>query len=130
MRRLQYHDRSAPGWTTIGRLLRPLEVVNAGLDGPVTKHRRRAMLDVVALLLLRCAEEGRAFWGWSEDEWVHLLGRDQADFHRNAPAWAGDEVPAPTWRRTPTCWARLPASIASAASNASPWPGRSSGVTG
>lgn len=35
LRRLQYHDRSAPEWTTIGRLLRPLEVVNAGLDGPV-----------------------------------------------------------------------------------------------
>ncbi|MBO3746158.1 hypothetical protein J5X84_08800 [Streptosporangiaceae bacterium NEAU-GS5] len=32
LRRLQYHDRSAPGWTTIGRLLRPLEVVNAGLE--------------------------------------------------------------------------------------------------
>lgn len=92
LRRLQYHDRSAPGWTTVKRLLRPLEVVNAGLDGPVTQHRRRAMLDVVALLLLRCAKEGRTFWGWTEDEWAHLLGRDQTDFHRNAPAWAGDEV--------------------------------------
>jgi hypothetical protein len=25
-------------------------------------------------------------------EWVQLLGRDQAEFRRNAPAWAGDEV--------------------------------------
>lgn len=92
LRRLQYHNRSAPGWTAIGRLLRPLEILNAGLDGPVTQHRRRAMLDVVALLLLCCAEEGRTFWGWTKDEWVHLLGRDQTGFHRNAPAWAGDEV--------------------------------------
>ena len=48
LRRLQHHDPSAPGWAMIGRLLRLLEVVNAGLDGPLTPHRRRAMLDVIA----------------------------------------------------------------------------------
>jgi hypothetical protein len=92
LRRLQYHDPSAPGWRVIRRLLRPLETVNAGLDSPATPHRRRAMLDVVAVLLVRCAEMGRTFWGWTIQEWLHLLGRDQAEFRRNAPAWAGDEV--------------------------------------
>jgi integrase len=92
LRWLQYHDPSAPGWRVIGRLLRPLEAVNAGLDSPPTPHRRRAMLDVVAVLLVRCAEVGRTFWGWTVQEWVQLLGRDQAEFRRNAPAWAGDEV--------------------------------------
>jgi hypothetical protein len=92
LRRLQYHDPSAPGWRVIRRLLRPLEAVNAGLDSPATAHRRRAMLDVVAVLLVRCAEVGRNFWGWTTQEWVHLLGRDLAEFRRNAPAWAGDEV--------------------------------------
>jgi hypothetical protein len=92
LRRLQYHDPSAPGWHVIGRLLRPLEAVNAGLDSPPTPHRRRATLDVVAVLLVRCAEVGRTFWGWTAQEWIHLLGHDQAEFRRNAPAWAGDEV--------------------------------------
>ncbi|MBC2637565.1 MULTISPECIES: hypothetical protein [unclassified Rhodococcus (in: high G+C Gram-positive bacteria)] len=38
------------------------------------------------------AEKERTFWGWTAEEWVHLPGRDQAEFRRNAPAWAGDEV--------------------------------------
>ena len=92
LRRLARHDPSAPGWRVIRRLLGPLETVNAGLDSPSTPHRRRAMLDVVALQLTRCAETGRTFWGWSTQEWVHMLGRDQAEFRRNAPAWVGDEV--------------------------------------
>jgi hypothetical protein len=92
LRRLRCHDPSAPGWQVIRRLLRPLETVNAGLDSPLTPHRRRAMLDVVAVLLVRCAGMGRTFWGWSVQEWVDLLGRDQTEFRRNAPAWAGDEV--------------------------------------
>ena len=45
LRRLQHHDASAPGWTVIGRLLRPIETVNTGFDSPPTPHRRRALLD-------------------------------------------------------------------------------------
>ncbi|MFJ1551111.1 hypothetical protein [Streptomyces sp. NPDC088246] len=92
LRRLQYHDPSAPGRRVITRLLGPLEAVNAALDSPPTPHRRRAMLDVVAVLLTRCAETGRTFWGWTETEWFHLLGRTQAEFRRHAPTWVGDEV--------------------------------------
>ncbi|MCK8669784.1 tyrosine-type recombinase/integrase [Rhodococcus sp. NPDC003382] len=92
LRRLHDHDPHAPGWLLIERLLRPLEAVNAGLDSPATAHRRRTMADAVAVLLVRCAEMEQTFWGWSTQEWVELLGRDQAEFRRNAPAWAGDEV--------------------------------------
>ncbi|MGO4649756.1 hypothetical protein AB4305_33230 [Nocardia sp. 2YAB30] len=92
LRRLQYYDPAAPGWSTIRRLLRPPETVNAGLDSPPTPHRQRAMLDAVAVLLVRCAQTGRTFWGWSSDEWTQLLGGDQVEFRRNAPEWAGDEV--------------------------------------
>ena len=70
LRRLQYHDPHSPA----------------------TAHRRRAMADAVAVLLVHCAEKERTFWGWNTQEWVHLLGRDQAEFRRNAPAWAGEEV--------------------------------------
>ncbi|MFI0772712.1 hypothetical protein ACH4TQ_48885 [Streptomyces sp. NPDC021218] len=92
LRRLQYHDPSAPGWRVIGRLYRPLKAVNASLDSPPTPHRRRAMLDVIAVLLTQCAESGRTFWDWTAEEWIHLLGRSQAEFRKHAPAWAGDEV--------------------------------------
>jgi integrase len=50
------------------------------------------MLDVIALQLLRCVDQGRTFWAWTDEDWVFLLGRDQAEFRRHAPAWAGDEV--------------------------------------
>ncbi|MEY9862952.1 integrase [Catenulispora sp. GAS73] len=92
LRRLQYHDPAAPGWRTIRRLTVPAEAVNAGLDSPPTPHRARAMLDVVAMLLTRCAETGRTFWAWTPQEWTCLLGRTQTDFRRDAPSWAGDEV--------------------------------------
>ena len=92
LRWLQHHDRTAPGRRGIERLLQPLEAVNAGLDSPATAHRRRAMADVVAVLLVCCAEVERTFWGWSTQEWIDLLGRDRAEFRRRAPAWVGDEV--------------------------------------
>jgi len=44
------------------------------------------------LALVRSAELDRTFWGWTTPDWVHLLGRDQAEFRRHAPTWAGDEV--------------------------------------
>ena len=47
---------------------------------------------MIAVLLVRCAEVGRTFWGWTTQEWVHPLGRDQSGFSQNAPGWAGDEV--------------------------------------
>ncbi|TWP46095.1 tyrosine-type recombinase/integrase [Lentzea tibetensis] len=50
------------------------------------------MLDVVAVLLVRSAEAGRTFRGWTTQEWIDLLGRDQTEFRRSAPGWAGDEV--------------------------------------
>lgn len=92
LRRLKDHDPSAAGWRVIHRLMVPLEAVNAALDSPPTPHRRRAMLDVIALLLTRCAETGRTFWGWTSQEWIHLLGRNQTEFHEHAPDWVNDEV--------------------------------------
>jgi integrase len=92
LRRLQYHDPDAPGWTVVRRLMLPVEAVNSGLDCPPTPHRRRAMLDVVALLLTRCAESGTTYWYWSHAQWKDLLGRTQVEFRRDAPSWVGDEV--------------------------------------
>jgi integrase len=93
LRRLKTGDPAAPGWRVIARLVRPLDTVNAGLDSPPTPHRRRAMLDVVALLLTRCAQPGAgSYWDWPAGEWEAMLGRTVAEFRAGAPAWVGDEV--------------------------------------
>ncbi|MGW1784867.1 hypothetical protein ACWCQQ_38035 [Streptomyces sp. NPDC002143] len=86
LRRLQFHDPAAPGRRVIARLLGPLEAVNAALDSPPTPHRRRAMLDVTALLLTHSAQTGRSYWGWDTQEWTRLLGRTQAEFRQHTPA--------------------------------------------
>src|SRR4029077_8761231 len=64
----------------------------AALEALPTPHRRRAMLDATAVVLLRCAETGRSCWAWTEDEWAALLGQDQHGFRKAAPGWADDAV--------------------------------------
>ncbi|BCY10901.1 hypothetical protein L3i22_059890 [Actinoplanes sp. L3-i22] len=93
LRRLKTGDPAAPGWPVIARLLRLLDAVNAGLDSPPTPHRRRAMLDVVALVLTRCAQPGAgSYWDWPAERWEAMLGRTVAEFRAAAPPWVGDEV--------------------------------------
>jgi hypothetical protein len=50
------------------------------------------MLDATAVMLLRCAQAGRSYWAWTDEEWAGLLGRDQDGFRQTAPAWADDAV--------------------------------------
>ena len=92
LRRLARHDPAARGWQQIRRLLRPLDDAAAALEAPPTSHRRRAMLDATAVVLLRCAETGRSYWAWTEEEWAGLLGQDQHGFRKAAPGWADDAV--------------------------------------
>lgn len=92
LRRLARHDRAARGWQQIRRLLCPLDDAAAALEGPLTSHRRWAMLDATAVALLRCAETGRSCWAWTDEEWAGLLGQDQCGFRKAAPGWADDAV--------------------------------------
>ena len=92
LRRLARHDPAARGWRQIRRLLRPLDDAAAALEVPLTSHRRRAMLDATAVVLLRCAGTGRSYWTWTEEEWAGLLGQDQQGFRKSAPGWAGEAV--------------------------------------
>jgi hypothetical protein len=92
LRRLARHDPAAPGWQQVWRLLRPLDDAAAALDGQLTSHRRRAMLDATAVALLRCAETGRSYWSWTDEEWSGLLGQDQDGFRKAVPGWADDAV--------------------------------------
>jgi integrase len=92
MRRVHHRHRQAPQWRDAGRLLRPLEDVNMVLEHSGTFHQRRAVLDAVAVVLLRCSHEQRSFWAWTQAEWLQLIGRDQAQFLRSAPPWADGSV--------------------------------------
>jgi hypothetical protein len=91
LRRLGRYDRAAGEWQLIRRLLRPLDDAAAALRSPPGSHRRAA-LDASAVVLLRCAEAGRSYWAWADEEWAGLLGRDLDGFRRAAPAWADDAV--------------------------------------
>jgi len=78
LRRLGPHrDLDAAAWRTIGRLLRPLDDVNAALDHSNTFHQRRAALDAIAIVLMHCARTQRPFWSWTQSEWLALIGRTQ-----------------------------------------------------
>jgi hypothetical protein len=92
LRRLARHDPAAGGWPLIRRLLLPLDDAGAALESPPTSHRRRAMLDASAVVLLRCAQTSRSYWAWTDEQWAVLLGRDQDGFRQAAPAWADDAV--------------------------------------
>ena len=43
-------------------------------------------------MLARCAEEGTAYWGWSEEDWVRLVGEDRHAFARPWPNWVDATV--------------------------------------
>ncbi|MEU5547580.1 hypothetical protein AB0G85_35325 [Streptomyces sioyaensis] len=92
LRRMARHDPDAPGWRVIRRLLRPLDDVAAALHEPATSHRRRGRLDAAAVVLLRCAETGRSYWAWSDEEWAGLLGKDLRSFRASVPVWAEEAV--------------------------------------
>jgi integrase len=92
LRRLQRHDPGAAGWRHVRRLLAPLDAVNTALTCPSTPHRRRAMNDAVALILLRCAQVDRSYFGWSSPEWAEAIGQDQTAFRARAPGWANEAV--------------------------------------
>ena len=92
LRRLGGCDLAAGGWQPVRRLLRPLDDAANALESPPTTHRRRAMLDASAVVLLRCSQSGRSYWAWTDEEWAAVIGRDQDGFRKAVPAWADDAV--------------------------------------
>ncbi|WP_241672347.1 tyrosine-type recombinase/integrase [Streptomyces sp. IB2014 016-6] len=73
------------------RLVRPLADALAVLHWPPDdRHQRRFARDAAGLVLIRCGELRRAFWGWSADDWVELINTSGADFRRS---WGGQIGP-------------------------------------
>ena len=93
LRRRRSHDAELPEWDVIARLLAPLDAARSALrHRPDTPLHRRSAKDAIGLVLRRCAEEGTAFWGWSEDDWVRLIGEDHHAFARPWPGWVDQTV--------------------------------------
>jgi integrase len=86
LRRRHGYQRDAPQWQRIERLLRPLDDARAALSCVETRHNRLDSRDAVALVLLRCADTGRVFWDWSDENWTGLIGTSIAEFCRSAGA--------------------------------------------
>ena len=86
------HGGEAAHWAQAGRLLRPVDDVRAVLWCPGTDQHRRAVLDAAGLVLLRCAELGRSFWAWTEDDWLDLIGPHSRSVRRPWPAAAAAAV--------------------------------------
>lgn len=92
LRRQRYHDPDAPQWADISRLTRPLQDINASFDVPRTEYGRRVMNDAAAVVLLRCADVGRAYWDWDGEEWLRFLGHHHRAFQEQVPDWTAGSV--------------------------------------
>ncbi|MFE9328929.1 tyrosine-type recombinase/integrase [Nocardia sp. NPDC052278] len=92
LRRVARHDPNARGWTKIRRLLLALDDATAAVQAPRTPHRRRAMRDATAVVLLHCVRTGKSFWSWTDEQWAELIGADLHEFRAAAPGWADDAV--------------------------------------
>jgi len=71
-----------PEWTTLERLLRPLEDARTSLYIPPQAAQRRSARQAVALILCGCASTQTSFWAWSPAEWVAVFGPTLGTFRR------------------------------------------------
>ncbi|MFE4922309.1 hypothetical protein [Streptomyces sp. NPDC056661] len=86
VRRLGLTSAAAPK-----RLIEPLAHARECLQWtPGTGHQRRFARDAVGLVLIRCSELGRSYWGWSDEDWADLINRSGAEFRR---LWGGQIGP-------------------------------------
>jgi hypothetical protein len=84
-------DAAAPALRPTARLIRPLaDALNALHWPPANRHQRRFARDATGLVLIRCGELSRAYWGWSVQDWTDLINADGAEFRR---FWGGQIGP-------------------------------------
>jgi hypothetical protein len=92
LRRRRGYDAARPEWTAIARLLEPLDAARAVLHHPDTALHNRSGNDAIGVLLRRCAEEATAYWGWTAEVWVRLIGSDRHAFARPWPNFIDQTV--------------------------------------
>lgn len=86
VRHLGLTSQAAPA-----RLVEPLAHARDCLHWtPGTGHQRRFARDAASLVLVRCGDLGRSYWGWSDEDWADLINRSGAEFRRH---WGGQIGP-------------------------------------
>jgi integrase len=88
--RRRYYDANPALWQAVDRLVRPLDQARAALHYGDNRRNERLGRDAVGVVLNRCARTGTAFWGWSADDWCHLLGASLTDYEQPWPLWVAD----------------------------------------
>ena len=80
---------AAPG-RPIGWLVRPLRDARAAVrwDHDAARGARYAR-DAAGLVLMRCGDLQRSFWGWSEQDWIDLIDPSGENFRRTWPGQIG-----------------------------------------
>jgi integrase len=73
-------EERRPLWAELGRLTVPLDDALASLHHCDDARYRRAGMHASGLVLRRCAETERSFWGWPTEEWGVLLGSSVEEF--------------------------------------------------
>ncbi|MGH3156723.1 MAG: hypothetical protein ACRDNF_09145, partial [Streptosporangiaceae bacterium] len=82
-------DATAP-WSPIRRLVRPLRDAQAALHwGYEAARGSRYAWDAAGLVLMRCGDLQRSFWGWQEEDWIGLIDPSGANFRRTWPGQIG-----------------------------------------
>jgi integrase len=73
-------------WAIIERLVRPLADARVALD--IGNPRQARIADrAVSELLFDTLARGEAYWAWSAETWISVLGRDQRSFFAAHPRW-------------------------------------------
>jgi hypothetical protein len=80
------HRDDAQLWQPVRRLLQPLDDARTSLQWQPSALRQheRAAADAVGLVLARCGQSGTAWWQWTDDEWISLIGTSSAEFRQAA----------------------------------------------
>ena len=86
-------DPGARSWQPIRRLLGPLDEAQQALHWhPDTRHQRRFARDAAGLVLMRCSELERAYWGWQARDWASLIGVGNQELRRCHPGQIGSNA--------------------------------------
>jgi integrase len=80
------YDPTRQQWELVRRLLMPIDDARRAVWCPQENgQQRRAIGDAAGVILLRCAGLDRAWWGWSCEDWVDLIGTNAREFKRPWP---------------------------------------------
>ncbi len=77
--------RTTQQWTSLARLVVPLDTTLAALHHNEEAHHRRAGAHAVAVVLQRCAATGTSFWSWTAWDWARVCGPSSEAFRAAQP---------------------------------------------